>query len=103
MSLEDVRTAAEALLRNVVMDRRTDAATLEQPIPVLGPAGELDSWFVALTTEEGILGFLQLERDLTLHRYSAFERPAPASAWLDPDAVLARAQTAAAEGDGSEQ
>jgi hypothetical protein len=77
VSHEDVRTAAEALLRNVVMDPRTDAATLEQPIPVLGPAGEVDSWFVALTTEEGILGFLQ----------------------LDAGAIEERAQAAAAEGD----
>jgi hypothetical protein len=99
VSHEDVRNAAEALLRNVVMDPRTDAATLEQPIPVLDPAGEVDSWFVALTMGEGILGFLQLERDLTLHRYSAFDRPPPASAWLDAGAIEERAQAAAAEGD----
>ena len=99
MSDESVRAAAEALRRTVVTDPAAAAATLEQPIPVLGPGGELDSWFVALTTGEGILGFFQLEPDLTLHRYSAFELPQPASAWLDSDAIVARAHAAAAEGD----
>jgi hypothetical protein len=47
----------------------------------------------------GLLGFLQLEPDLTLHRYSAFELPPPASAWLDPDAIRERPQSAAADGD----
>jgi hypothetical protein len=99
VSDESVRAAAEALRRTVVTDPAAAAATLEQPIPVLGPDGELDSWFVALTTAEGILGFFQLEPDLTLHRYSAFEVPQPASAWLDKGAIVARAQAAAAEGD----
>jgi hypothetical protein len=99
VSDESVRAAAEALRRSVVTDPAAAAATVEQPIPVRGPGGELDSWFVALTTDEGIRGFLQLEPDLTLHRYSAFERPQPASAWLDTDAIVARAQAAAGEGD----
>ena len=97
MTHGDVRAAAEALLRNVVVDPGAKTATLEQPIPVLGPGGEVDSWFVALTTGEGIIGFLQLERDLTLHRYSGFDPPQPASAWLDPAAVVERARGAAAE------
>jgi hypothetical protein len=99
VSVDDVRAAAEALRRGVGADPAARAATLEQPIPVVSPGGELDSWFVALTIESGLLGFLQLEPDLTLHRYSAFERPPPASAWLDPDAIRERAQAAAAEGD----
>lgn len=99
MSVDDVRAAAEALQRKVGTDPAARAATLEQPIPVVSPDGELDSWFVALTTESGLLGFLQLEPDLTLHRYSAFERPPPASAWLDPHAIRERAQAVAAEGD----
>jgi hypothetical protein len=100
VSRDEVWAAAEALRRNVVTDPLAEAATLERPIAVIDPDGELDSWFVALTTDEGLLvGFLQLEPDLTFHRYSAFERPPPASAWLDPDAIQARAQAAASEGD----
>jgi hypothetical protein len=48
--------------------------------------------------EIGLLDF-RLERDLTLHRYFAFERPQPASTWLDPDAIRASARRAAADGD----
>jgi len=96
VSHEDVRAAAEALLRRIVVDPSAQTAVLEQPIPVLGPGGEVDSWFVAVTTGEGIVGFLQLERDLTLHRYSGFDPPQPASAWLDVAAVVERARAAAA-------
>lgn len=99
MSHGDVRAAAEALRHSVITDPAARAATLEQPIPVVGPTGELDSWFVPLTTDEGLIGFLQLERDLTLHRYSAFEHPQPASVWLDPDTIRGHAQAAAAEGE----
>jgi hypothetical protein len=99
VSNEDVRAAAEALLRKVVVDPRAKTARLEQPIPVLGPEGELDSWFVALMTARGIVGFLQLDRHLALHRYSGFDPPQPASAWLDADAVVERARAAAAAGD----
>jgi hypothetical protein len=96
VSNDDVRTAADAHRRTVSTDQ---AAALEEPIPVVDPDGDLDSWFVALTKDNELLGFLQLEPELTLHRYSAFEHPQPASAWLDPDAIRKRAQAAAAEGD----
>jgi hypothetical protein len=96
VSNDDVRAAADAHRRTVSTDQ---AATLEEPIPVVDPDGDLDSWFVALTKDNELLGFLQLEPELTLHRYSEFEHPQPASAWLDPDAIRERAQAAAAEGD----
>jgi hypothetical protein len=99
VSHDDVSAAAEALWRKVITDPAAKAATLEPPVPVIDPGGELDSWFIALTTDEGLLGFFQLEPDLALHRYSAFERPQPASAWLDRDAIVAHAHAAAAEGD----
>lgn len=35
----------------------------------------------------------------TLHRYSGFDPPQPASTWLDPAAVVERARAAAAEGE----
>jgi hypothetical protein len=99
VSQDDVRGAAEVLRRKVVGDPSVGSATIESPIPVVGPDGALDSWFVGFTTDERLLGFLQLEPDLTLHRYSAFERPPPASVWLDPDAVRAHARAAVSSED----
>jgi hypothetical protein len=99
VSNDEVRAAAEILRHNAVTDPVARSATLEKPIQVVTPEGELDSWFVPLTTDEGLIGFLQLEPDLTLHRYSAFEHSQPASAWLDPDRIRAHAQAAAAEGE----
>jgi hypothetical protein len=99
VSLDEVRGAAEALRRKVVGDPSIGSATIEPPIAILGPDDALDSWFVGFTKDERLLGFLQLEPDLTLHRYSAFERPPPASVWLDPDAVRAHAQAAVSSED----
>ena len=97
MSLGDVRAAAEALRQTVVSDTVAKSATLESPIRVVTPDGALDSWFVALTTRDGMLGFLQLEPDLSLHRYSTFEQVQPPSAWLDPETIRAHARTAVTE------
>jgi hypothetical protein len=95
----DIRAAAEKLRREVVGDPAALDATIEDPIPVKSPTGELDSWFVALTTDEELLGFFQLEPDLVLHRYSTFERRPPAADWLDRAAIRERARTAADDGD----
>jgi len=99
VSSHDVRAAAERLRHNVVTDPVAKSATVENPIQVVTPDGEFDSWFVPLTTAEGLIGFLQLEPDLTLHRYSTFERPQPVSVWLEPDTIRAHAKAAAAEGE----
>lgn len=103
---DGVRDAADALRRALVEDPLALAARLEDPIPVRDAAGGLDSWFVALTSGDLLLGFIQLEPDLELHRYSTFQRAPgstdgcpPAALWLDRDAVLLRARTAADESD----
>jgi hypothetical protein len=95
----DIRAAAEKLRRKVVDDPAGLDATIEDPIPVETPTGELDSWFVALTADEQLLGFFQLEPDLVLHRYSTFDRPPLAADWLDRGAIRGRARTAADDGD----
>jgi hypothetical protein len=95
----DIRAAAEKLRRQVVTDPAALRATIEDPIPVQAPTGELDSWFVALTADDELLGFFQLEPDLTLHRYSTFDRPPLAADWLDRGAIRERARTAAEDGD----
>jgi hypothetical protein len=99
VSSGDVRAAAEALRRTVVTDPVAKSATLEKPIQVVTPDGEFDSWFVPLTTDDGLIGFLQLEPDLALHRYSTFEHPQPASVWLDPDTIRAHAKASAGNGE----
>jgi hypothetical protein len=108
--LTRVRAAAEALRREIVDDPLALRARLEEPIPVRSATGELDSWFVALTTGDLLLGFFQLERDLGLHRYSTFQRTPgsasecpPAATWLDPDTIRERARAALAESDQLEQ
>ena len=108
--LARVRAAAEELRRELVDDPVALRSRLEEPIPVRSATGELDSWFVALTTNDLLLGFFQLESDLSLHRYSTFQRTPgstsecpPAATWLDPDTVRERARTAAAETDQLEQ
>jgi hypothetical protein len=105
LDLDRVRAAAEELRRELVDDPLALAATVEEPIPIVGPTDELDSWFVALTGDGLLLGFLQLEPDLRLHRYSSFQRMPgsmagcpPAEAWLDRSAIRERA-SAAAGGD----
>jgi hypothetical protein len=95
----EVRAAAEKLRRQVVPDPATLHATMEDPIPVEAPTGEFDSWFVALTADEELLGFFQLDPDLALHRYSTFDRPPLAAHWLDRGAIRERARGAADEGD----
>jgi hypothetical protein len=92
--LARVRAAATELREQIVYDPLALTAALEEPIAVQTPSGELDSWFVALTVEGRVLGFLQLEPDLSLHRYSTFQRTPgdaegcpPADSWLDPDTI----------------
>ena len=101
-NLVRVRAAAEALRREIVDDPVALNATLEEPIPVCSASGgELDSWFVALTTDDLLLGFFQLERNLSLHRYSTFQRTRgsitdcpPAATWLDTTSIRERARSA---------
>jgi hypothetical protein len=104
--LSRVRAAARKIRDQIVNDPLALAARLEDPIPVHTAAGELDSWFVALTAENCLLGFLQLEPDLNLHRYSTFQRMPgntrdcpPAASWLDPETIRERARSVAAASD----
>lgn len=99
MNPADIRATAEKLRREFAADPAALDATIEDPIPVEAPTGELDSWFIALTADQELLGFLQLEPDLELHRYSTFDRPPLAADWLDRGAIRERARSAADHGD----
>lgn len=104
--LERVHTAGEALRQTIVDDPVAAGAALADPIAIWSPAGELDSWFLGLTINDLLIGFLQLEPDLRLHRYSSFQR-APgetsgcprAVTWLDPAVIRERASREAPKGD----
>ena len=66
----------------------------EQPIQVLGPNLELHSWFIPVTVDSLLVGFFELQTDLTLVRYSSFQRhkdslqgcPA-AELWINPESI----------------
>ena len=105
-NLERIHATGEALRQRIVDDPVAAGAALGHPIAVRSPAGELDSWFLGLTSNDLLIGFLQLEPDLRLHRYSSFQ-PAPgetsgcprAETWLDPAAIRERASREASTGE----
>jgi hypothetical protein len=104
--LERVHAAGERLRQTIVDDPVAAGAALAYPIAVRSPAGELDSWFLGLTIDDLLIGFLQLEPDLRLHRYSSFlQSPGETSGcpraetWLDPAAIRKRASREAPKGE----
>lgn len=104
--LERVHAAGEALRQSIVDDAVAAGAALARPIAVRSPSGYLDSWFLGLTSNDLLIGFLQLEPDLRLHRYSSFQStPGETSGcpraeiWLDPVAIRERASREALTGE----
>lgn len=104
--LERVHAAGEAIRQTIVDDPVAVGAVLASPIAVRSPAGDLDSWFLGLTSNDLLIGFLQLEPDLRLHRYSSFQSvPGETSdcpraeTWLDPAVVRERASREASTGE----
>ncbi len=70
---------------------------VEQPIPVIGSDRCLHSWFVPVTAGKVMAGFFEFQPDLTLMRYSSFQRHEdslegcpPAELWIDPKSILHR-------------
>ena len=88
----------------------TPTSPLARPIPVYSPQSKVHSWFVAVTVEDKIVGFFQLSSALTLLRYASFLQRRPGSiagcpsseTWLNPDQIVARANTLAQLGDTME-
>lgn len=69
------------------------------PIPVVAPNGVMHSWLVPVALEDTMLGFFELLPNMTMTRYSSFQRDPsslkgcpPVAAWTDPDAVLRAAR-----------
>lgn len=74
-----------------------NSGRVEQPIPVLSSDRSLHSWFVPVTVGKVLAGFFEFKSDLTLMRYSSFQRhedslqgcPA-AELWIDSKAIKHR-------------
>lgn len=99
---EAQRSVAALLATGLIGDAALrEAGTVLEPIPVVDPGGALDSWFCPIAVEDKLAGFAQLLPDLTLMRYSSFERRPgdrtdlpDAATWTDPAAVRELAATA---------
>lgn len=99
---------AQALIKSGEMGGATirKSGRVEQPIPVLAPSGNLHSWFVPVTVGELLAGFFEFQPDLTLMRYSSFQRHeeslegCPASElWINANAIQRRVENTAHPGE----
>lgn len=99
-----ILTRAQELLRNkevgsLVVYR---SGRVGQPIGVFEPNGGLYSWFVPVTVDGLLAGFFEFRPDLTLMRYSSFQRQEEsmegcptAEAWTDVHSIRRRIEDAA--------
>ncbi|OKY76806.1 MAG: hypothetical protein BM485_01690 [Desulfobulbaceae bacterium DB1] len=82
------------------------SAIIGTPMEILTLKGDLHSWFVPVTLGDRLAGFFQFLSDLTLMRYSSFQRrddsiegcPA-ADSWLDEETIRHLAQKNARPGE----
>ena len=105
---ETARERAELLLSSGLAGDRfvRDRGEVGQAIAVRKPAGGLHSWFVPVTVGERLAGFLQLLPDLTMMRYSSFQRREGemhgcprAATWLEIETIRSTARDATSPGD----
>ncbi len=109
--LKEVNEKAIGLFKSGIAQDRVvqKSGKVERPIPIQGPGGEIVSWFVGITVGQRLAGFMQFKDDLTLMRYSTFQRHASsldscpiADTWLNPSRVLEMAKTKACPTDDLE-
>lgn len=79
---------------------------IENPIPILETSGYINSWFVGVSVNKRLAGFMQIDNDLNLLRYSSFQRVPnsiegcpEADTWLSPKKILTLAKTKADKDD----
>lgn len=105
---EDVHARARRLFADGVAGDPlvTARARVAPPVAVLGTGGTVEYWFVAVTVDERVAGFMQFEVDGSLMRYSSFQRRGgsiegcpDAASWLDPATIQARAAAHLAAGE----
>ena len=99
---------AEALLRSGEIGSAVvrETGRIGAPIPVLTPERQRHSWFVPIAAGDRLAGFLQLLPDLTVLRYSSFQRREdrldgcpPAELWIDTEKIRRVAQEKARPGE----
>jgi hypothetical protein len=76
------------------------------PVPVRSPDGGLHSWFVPVIVGDLLAGFIEYQPDLTLVRYSSFQRReesmegCPAAAlWLDTTVIQSQLKSSVRPGE----
>lgn len=101
------KTEASFILRKAkgLIDSRAVGGDLEhrlgelaQPVPIVDHSGRVIGWFVAISIDTLIVGFIQFDAQGVLLRYSTFRRLPEslegcpgAAAWLDVDQIGQRA------------
>ena len=99
---------AQALLRSGQIGGSLviESGRIGAPIAVRAPDGRLHSWFVPVTVDNQLVGFFQFLPDLTLMRYSSFQRREDslegcpsAESWTNEETIQRRAQENARPGE----
>jgi hypothetical protein len=74
------------------------SGVVEEPLPIVDPAGRHERWFVPVVVDHRLAGFFVVGLDLVVHRWSTFQRRPeslegcpPAADWLDPTVIAGRA------------
>ncbi len=112
--MADDREVAEILARTraLLKGGETGSSVVREsgrigtPMAVLAPDGALHSWFVPITVGDRLAGFYQFLPDLTMMRYSSFQRRddslegcPSADSWVGAETIRRRAQEHASPGE----
>ncbi|MGM0385281.1 MAG: hypothetical protein ACQERF_04770 [Actinomycetota bacterium] len=91
---------AQGTLTGAWLRRR---GTVETPVPVVGPEGRMESWFVPVVVGDVLAGYLRVPAGTSDWSWHTFMRHAdslagcpPASLWLDREEIRQRASGLAA-------
>jgi hypothetical protein len=106
--ITEIITRTRSLLRSGTIGSSLvrESGRIGTPIEVLAPDGELHSLFVPITIGDRLAGFFELLPDLTMMRYSSFQRrddsveECPlAESWTDVENIRRRARESARPGE----
>lgn len=106
--ITEIIARAQSLLRRGTIGSFLvrESGRIGTPIEVLRPDGELHSWFVPITIGDRLAGFFELLPDLTMMRYSSFQRrddsieECPlAESWTDVETIWRHARESARPGE----
>ncbi|HEV8286430.1 MAG TPA: hypothetical protein VGQ09_19110 [Chitinophagaceae bacterium] len=107
-TIEEVYNKAIELFKSSIVNDSLvkTKGKVETPIPILEASGNINSWFVGITVDKTLAGFLQIENNLSLLRYSSFQRTPnslqgcpSADVWLNPKKIISLARTKATKDD----